>query len=267
MEYNFLLYSTNEYGYLKIQGGIAMQRIATQNTHNTIRPMFSANQKKTTSMHVRGTNDKDFTIAAIFKHSKSTDYDESKLNTLQKSIMKIQDRILEIEDDKNINRLDKKEQIRTLNETLNALKSQLNEQEALKSETTNTLDISSPAQDTKAQTPTSAQTANKQNKMTDTEENPQEDQVSTQDALNKTTSTLLSTDTTLKKEEQLHTTASKMDKLADVKERELNFAIHHPAENPEESPLVLRDPKIIKKRQEEIYKLRNRAQKSLQINY
>ncbi|MBP2630026.1 MAG: hypothetical protein H6Q70_654 [Firmicutes bacterium] len=243
-----------------------MQGVANKNTHNTMRPIFSANQTKTTKMHVRGTDDKDTATAAIFKHSKSSDYDESKLNTLQKSIMEIQDRILEIGNNKNINQPDKKEQIRTLNEMLNALKLQLNEQDTLKSETSNTLDITSPAQDIKAQTPTSAQTANKQNKTTATEETPQEDQVSTQDALNKTTSALLSTDAALKKEDKLHTTASEMNNLADVKKRELNFAIHHPAENPEESPLVLRDPKIIKKRQEEIHKLRDRAQKILLIN-
>lgn len=251
---------------MKIQGGITMQGIATKSTHNTMRPIVSANQAKTTKMHVRGNNDKEATIAAAFKHSKSSDYDESKLNTLQKSIMKIQDRILEIEDDKNINQPDKKEQIRTLKEMLNELKLQLNEQAALKSEASNNLDITSPVKAT--QTPTNAQKPNKKDITAPNEQTSQESQVSPQDAddIKETTSALLSADAALEKGQKLHATVEKMNNQADVKERELNFAIHHPAENPEESPLVLRDPELIKKRREEIHKLRDRAQKILLIN-
>ncbi|MDF2564015.1 MAG: hypothetical protein K0Q53_410 [Massilibacillus sp.] len=234
-----------------------MQGIATKNTHNTIRPMFSANQTKAPSMHVRGTDDKDTTIAAIFKHSKSSDYDESKLNPLQKNIMATQDRILELEDNENINPDDKKEQIRNLNETLSELKMQLNEQESLKSEEANTSDTT-PEKDT--QTPTNAKTPNKQNKTTSNEQTPPENQVSPQDALNKTTSALLSTDAALDKVQTLHTTGEKMNSLANVKARDLYYAMHYPVANPEESPLVLRDPEIIKKRQGEIHELRNIAQ-------
>lgn len=236
-----------------------MQGIATKNTHNIIRPMFSANQTKVPSMHVRGTDDKDTTIAAIFKHSKSSDYDEAKLNPLQKNIMAIQDRILELEDNEEINPDDKKEQIRNLNETLSELKDQLNEQESLKSEEANISDTTSSEKD--KQTQKNAQLSNKKNTTIAPERKPQEEQVSPQDALKETTSALLSTDATLDKVQTLHTTGEKMNSLADVKARDLYYAMHYPVANPEESPLVLRDPEIIKKRQGEIHELRSSVQK------
>ena len=250
--------TTNGHGYFKFQGGIAMQGVITKNIHNTSHPIFSVNQTKASSMHVRGTDDKDTTIAAIFKRSKSSDYNESELNPLQKNIMAIQDRILELEDNENISPDDKKEQIRDLNATLNELKSQLSEQETLKSEETNALDTTSSAEDT--QTPANAQTPNKKSTTTSPEQTPQEEQVSPQDALKGTTSALLSTDAALDKVQTLHTTGEKINSLADVKARDLYYAMHYPVANPEESPLVLRDPELIKKRQGEIHELRNIAQ-------
>lgn len=259
MKYNFLLYATKEYEYFNFQGGSTMQGIATKNSHNTIGPIFLANQTKAPSMHIRGTDDKDTIIAAIFKHSKSSDYDESKLNPLQKNIMAIQDRILELEDNENINPDDKKEQIRNLNETLNELKLQLNEQESLKSEEANISDNTSPEKDTQKQK--NAQTSNKKNTTTDPKHTSEKEQVSPQDSIKETTSALLSTDAALSKVQNLHTTGEKLNSLANLKAKELYYAMHYPVANPEESPLVLRDPEIIKKRQGEIHELRSFAQK------